>query len=163
VWTTPTPPAGYSKTYARITVSAYNPTNHSPCLWLRREYFDFNGTNQWLKMPGDKDLQVGCFNLSTRTAYPASATVWAPWWSTPLSIVTSQGGLHQRLLVSTESNWPTEAAGAQTSIFYAVSIELYASNSAVVQGALPNGSGLSTGAATGTPLPSSTTVIKAMP
>ena len=57
----------------------------------------------------------------------------------------------------------SEAAGAQTTIFYAVSIELYASNSAVVQGSLPNGSGLVSGGATGTPLTAAATVVKAMP
>jgi len=166
-WIGAAPPSGYTKAYARVTMSLYNPSNHSPCFWLRREYYNDStggGDNTWKRMTGDKDVRLGCFSVSTRATFPASGTVWAPWWNTDLTLVAgSTGGAHQRLLISAESNWSGETAGSWSTIIYGAEIELFASNSSVVQGQLPNGSNLVTGGATGTIQSSANTVVKSIP
>jgi hypothetical protein len=162
VWNFPSPPAGYTKVYAHLTVSAYNQTNHSPCLFLRREYYDFKSTNTWLRMSGDPDIVVPCLNISYRSV-AASTSVWVPWWTSSLTYETGVGGQNQRLLVSAESNYTPDVAGAVSPLLYSVGIELYGSaTSGTVT--MPNGASFSTtGGATGTPLSASTSVVTSMP
>lgn len=144
VWNYSLPPSGYNTVWARITLSMRGSNNHSPCIWLRREYVPSSGA-AFTKMSGDPDIYVGCTNLSMRTKAPASVEIWAPWWKTNLTRASGFGGDNQRLLISVETDYDPDAAGGATYYVYGGMIELFASDTGASQT-------FSTGSASGAPL-----------
>jgi Collagen triple helix repeat (20 copies) len=162
VWTNPVSPDGATKVYARITISAYNPTNHQPCLWLRREFYDLTISN-FRTMTNDPDIKVGCFEFGYRRKGVASATLWVPWWATAL---TKQGraGSTQRLLLSMETDWAPETVGTSFAVIYAAEIELFASHTSQPQLPLVSGGKFeTTGASTGFPITTAVSRVTTIP